>query len=206
MAGAHTQPLLWLRLAQACLSSVWKARGSWQPSTPDNGSEAQAQAQQLMFAGCCLQNTRMLSDQPPPERPGADGERLTAPTAQWCVQTQELELWYRNPLPAAAHLHVHAVSVPACRGPQTGQVRSTPPCCINPTSSPSPLLRRLAFLSARGLQSLTAHAQPAAQHVGKFAACLGHLADAWAPHKAGHAGCPWPMTATSHSTPSPAIT
>ena len=125
MAGAHTQPLLWLRLAQACLSSVWKARGAWQAaSSPDSGSEAQAQAQQLMFAGCCLQNARMLSDQPPPERPGAAGEQLPAPAAQWCGP-RALGLWCM----LCSDLQLHVSKCRQCLSPPAWdprQVGSTP--------------------------------------------------------------------------------
>ena len=75
MAGAQAQPLLWLRLAQACLGGVHRARGCWQATASPDSPQGEAEAQQLMLAGCCLQNARLLLDRPPPERSGAAAEQ-----------------------------------------------------------------------------------------------------------------------------------
>ena len=89
MAGARAQPLLWLRLAQACLGSVHRARGCWQATASPDSSQGEAEAQQLMFAGCCLQNVRLLLDRPPPERSGTAAEhqqqQQQSPAVQWYV-------------------------------------------------------------------------------------------------------------------------
>ena len=78
LAGAHMQPLLWMRLCQASLGSVLSARGVSLEAPPPQGPAGEAQAQELAFARGCLANARQLAAAPPRPSGSADGA-----SSQW---------------------------------------------------------------------------------------------------------------------------